>query len=374
MNILKSALFGLVLIVGSCILLFWAEGRAVKTARSLEEGSGIVLEVSADKLDPANEGKLVHISGDAVPQEIPADKRLGVEAKGAMSLTRVVEMLQWKEIERDVERKDADGKVTKTKVYDYDKTWSDKLIDSSRFKMATAPKNPEMPLNGESFTVAAATVGAFTLSGNDVARLGKKTPVQLSDSGAASVVAAIGGTKPIWLVGNRFLLADNADQPQVGDIRIGYERGDVSRLSAIGKQIGGRLGPYTTSNGRDVFLIQAGNASASEMFKDAIAGNTALTWGLRVIGLLAMFFGFSLSFSPLTGTLGRLPVVGGLLRGGASLVALALTLALGSIVIALGWIFYRPLLALVIVVIGVGLAFAIGKLGKQPQAQAARPQ
>ena len=32
MNILKSAFFGLILVIGACILLFWAEGRAVKTA------------------------------------------------------------------------------------------------------------------------------------------------------------------------------------------------------------------------------------------------------------------------------------------------------------------------------------------------------
>ena len=55
----------------------------------------------------------------------------------------------------------------------------------------------------------------------------------------------------------------------------------------------------------------------------------------------------------LTGTLGQIPVVGGLVRGGAFLFGLAMTLALGSIVIAAGWIFYRPLLALAIAAIGI---------------------
>ena len=127
---------------------------------------------------------------------------------------------------------------------------------------------------------------------------------------------------------------------------------------------------YTTSNGREVFLIQAGNASAAEMFKDAIEGNVFLTWVIRAGGLLMMFLGFMLSFAPLTGTLGRLPLIGALIRGGASLVALVMTLALGSILIAMGWIFYRPLLALAIIAVGVGAAVVLSKFGKKDQVAA----
>jgi len=37
-----AVLFGLVLLVGSSVLLFWNEGRAVQTERSLAEGRGLV--------------------------------------------------------------------------------------------------------------------------------------------------------------------------------------------------------------------------------------------------------------------------------------------------------------------------------------------
>src|SRR5690242_11372948 len=104
MGILKSAVFGLLLVVAAVVLLFWAEGRAVATARALEEGAGIVLSADSSKLDPANEGKLVHISGDAVAQGVPADTRFGITAEGAVRLVREVEMLQWKEVAREVER------------------------------------------------------------------------------------------------------------------------------------------------------------------------------------------------------------------------------------------------------------------------------
>ena len=58
-----GVVIGLVLIVGMVVLLFWNEGRAVTTARSLAEGAGAVVSVGADAVDAANEGKLVHVSG-----------------------------------------------------------------------------------------------------------------------------------------------------------------------------------------------------------------------------------------------------------------------------------------------------------------------
>ena len=64
-NSIVGAGFGLLLFAGSILLLFWNEGRAVKTARGLEEGAASVISVAAGPVDPAHEGKLVHFSGDA---------------------------------------------------------------------------------------------------------------------------------------------------------------------------------------------------------------------------------------------------------------------------------------------------------------------
>ena len=342
MGILKSVFFGLLLIVAAAILLFWAEGRAVGTARALEEGAGIVVSADAAKIDPANDGRLVHISGDAVGEGIPADTRFGIKADGAMRLVRKVEMLQWKEVAREVERTGTDGKTVKSTVYDYEKVWSSSPINSSNFKAASAPKNPPMPVQGDTFDVMTAKVGAFVIAGNEVAPLSRKTPLPLSDAMMRQAAAAFGDTKPMWLVNDMVLSAADPDSPQIGDTRIGYERGDVTRVSAVGKQQGDRLIAYTTSNGRDVFLIQNGQASAEAMFKDAVATNVFVTWLIRGGGLILMFVGFLLTFMPLTATLGRVPLIGPLVSNGAALIAVILTLLLGGLVIGLGWIFFRP--------------------------------
>ena len=53
-NSVVGVLFGLLLLVAGVVGLFWNEGRAVTTARSLEEGAGIVMSVAADRVDAAN--------------------------------------------------------------------------------------------------------------------------------------------------------------------------------------------------------------------------------------------------------------------------------------------------------------------------------
>ncbi|MDB5378308.1 MAG: hypothetical protein JWR00_2754, partial [Rubritepida sp.] len=73
---LVGLLIGLVMIPGSGALLFWNEGRAVQTARSLTEGAGAVRAVSADRPDAANEGKLVHVSGPVRVGQVPLDTEL----------------------------------------------------------------------------------------------------------------------------------------------------------------------------------------------------------------------------------------------------------------------------------------------------------
>ena len=59
----KGIIAGIILVVIAFPLLFWNEGRAVKRHKTLEEGGGAVISVSVDKVDSANQGRLVHMAG-----------------------------------------------------------------------------------------------------------------------------------------------------------------------------------------------------------------------------------------------------------------------------------------------------------------------
>jgi len=191
---------------------------------------------------------------------------------------------------------------------------------------------------------------------------------------AMKTFASFFSGQPLWLDANLITVGADKEAPAVGDLRIRFEQVKLDSVSVVGAQQGRHIGSYTTSNGRDLYMVQAGTATAAEMFKDAIAGNVFLTWLLRGVGGVVMFLGFLMTFSLLTSTLGNVPVLGGAVKGGAALLAFGLTALLGAIVVGTGWIFYRPLVGLAIVAAGLVIAFATGHLGKRQPAPQAAPQ
>jgi len=58
-----GALFGILLVIASIILLWWNEGRAVEAIRALDRGAHQVVEVKADAVDPGNGGVLAPYRG-----------------------------------------------------------------------------------------------------------------------------------------------------------------------------------------------------------------------------------------------------------------------------------------------------------------------
>ena len=58
-NAFKGILGGFILIVIGVILLWWNEGNNVRNIKTIEEARGALVNVSSDKVDSANEGKLV---------------------------------------------------------------------------------------------------------------------------------------------------------------------------------------------------------------------------------------------------------------------------------------------------------------------------
>src|SRR5437879_6781085 len=87
-----SAVVGVGLFLIAFIVLFWNEGRAVQTEKSLNEGSKAVMTSPADKVDATFEGKLVHMNGMATTDETLTDPDFHVSAPKAIKLIRDTEM------------------------------------------------------------------------------------------------------------------------------------------------------------------------------------------------------------------------------------------------------------------------------------------
>ena len=86
---IKGVLVGIVLFVLAFPVLFWNEGRAVQTAKSLAEGAKAVVVISADKVDNTNDGKLVHLTAKAETEQTLDDPAFGISVN-AIRLKRDV--------------------------------------------------------------------------------------------------------------------------------------------------------------------------------------------------------------------------------------------------------------------------------------------
>jgi len=361
---LGGIVFGLILLLVGVVLLFWNEGRAVQTYQSLKEGQGLVLNIDGGAVDTANDGKLVHLTADATTEEALVDEDFGISAN-AIRLRRNAEMYQWKETEKSETRQKLGGGEETVTTYTYSKEWSSGLNNSAHFHDAAGHENPsEFPYDSMTWDAEDVAVGAFFLSADLISALADFTelPVREMPEGAAWPENA----RPDK--GGIYLGADPA-QPQIGDVRLKYEVVEPGPVSLIAAQSGDSFSAYRTKAGDALAMITAGRVPAQQMFEDALSENALLTWLLRLGGFVLLWFGFSLLFAPLSVLADVVPLFGKLVGAATGLIALLLALALALTVIALAWLFFRPLLGITLLVLAV-VAAVLGfrAFGKRPQA------
>jgi hypothetical protein len=359
---IKGVLFGLVLIGGSCVFLFWNEGRAVQTQRSLTEGASVVVAVDPARVDSANDGKLIHVTGDLKAGAPLADPDFTVSAT-ALRLVRTVEMYQWKEESKSETRRNVGGSEETVTTYEYVRTWSDTRHDSSRFKRPEGHVNPQMRYRGASYSSRDATLGAFRPGANVIDRLPASETVSLDPSLANRLAGRIKG--PVQVADGRIYLGDNPSQPRIGDLRISYRLAPAGPASIIGRQAGSGFADYQTKAGDALLLVRPGAHSAADMFAAAQRENRIMTWILRFAGVFAMFLGFTLVLRPLVVVADVVPFIGSILSAGAGIVSLVLTSIVAPIVIAVAWFWYRPLVSAAVLVLGLGLAYGFKRWASQ---------
>ena len=333
---LIGALIGLGMIGGACVLLYHNESRGVIAIRALDDGLHRVMPAKPDAVDPALDGKLVHVSGGLTAQTAARDPLFAIRGPSAIRLRRVVEMYQWKEEEHTTTEKTTGGGEIKRKTYTYERTWSEQAISSSSFRVQGGHQNPPMNLRSQSFNSPDARLGAYRL---DVGVLSHITHFQPIPPTAVT-------TLPDGFQRQGDILYRGADSnaPQIGDTRVRLSGVAPEPYSVVAAQQRGTLTPDNGRAGYTIALAHEGTVTAERLFQDQKDQEKLLTWVLRLVGFVVMLIGFVLFFNPLAVLVSVIPFLESIVGAGLFFIALMLALPLTLVVIAISWLVVRPLI------------------------------
>ncbi|NXB30260.1 TMM43 protein, partial [Eulacestoma nigropectus] len=348
-------LIGLVTFLLAFYLLFTNEGRALRTAKFLNEGLSLVVPLdSIHSISQQNEGRLVHLAGALSTSKPLFDPSYGLSIQ-AVKLKRNVEMYQWVEYE-DSKEYEENGEIKKETKYSYNTEWKSEVVNSRNFDREIGHKNPSA-MAVESFTAVSPNVqvGSLVLSKGLVDKIDDFTQLGLSHLEDPHADVTRGR--------DYFYHSDNPRHPEVGDLRVSFfyaglsgddpHLGTADKVTVIAQQQGDQLVPYHTKSGDVLEILYPGDLSVEEVFQKEHESNTMKTWALRAAGWLSMFVGISLMTRIFYTLVDWFPVVRDLVNVGLKAFALCMASSLSLLTISVGWLFYHPLWALLLALLSI---------------------
>jgi hypothetical protein len=359
---LIGMLFGIILLPAAIFLLSWNEGRAVAAATGLKRGLSAIVEVSTETVNPQNNSKLVYVNGTVTGVTPAVDPWNKLSATGLLRLQRKVEMYQWLEKETETKTNNVGGSQTTQKTYTYSLGWAEDARNSAQFKVPAGHQNPALPLQSQTFDAAPVKIGAFNLDKSLVHDITNFEPVD-------ALTQAPAGYR---VQGNMLYKGANADQPALGDVRVTYSAIAAQTYSIAAQQNNSILTTYhDAKNDYKIGLIEPGLVSAQKLFADQASTEKVITWACRIGGFMMLVFGFVLIMGPLTMLVAFLPFLESLVGVGTTFVAVALSIPITLITIAIAWLASRPLIGGGLLIAAAAAAWAIRSLAVKKKAATA---
>ena len=385
---------GIILFVVATILLWWNEGRAVRRAQDIK----LVAKTAQSIGDISNanaslDGQLIHTTGTAATEDILSDDLFGIKTN-ALAIVRSAEYYQWMQHEKHETKNKMGGKKEETIIYTYERGWSPDPINSSQFKDPDYQGVNNVIWEIEDMRVIASNVsfGAYTLPEMFVSDIvskqsGNVTPLMISADNPAlkqineNVMKALGeNVRPeaaqvkdslayVHVFGNQVYIGFNPSKPSIGDIRLTFEQLAPScNISLIAVPSNGTFTTFKAKHDDSEYELRTGTWTLEQMIKQANDDNSTMTWILRIIGVILVIAALKMIFSILVTLLQLVPFLASIMNLGVGLVCAVLGFVWSLIIIAIAWIFYRPILGISLLVIAAGLVYWLVIRGKKQQA------
>lgn len=384
-NSAKGIGTGFMLLLAATIMLWWNEGRAVKTTKMLNEAEKVTVHVEdISELDPSLNGKLIHATASTHTTDSLCDRNFGIGAV-AVKLEREVQYYQWVEYKETETKDKIGGSQEEVTTYTYKQEWVGSPVDSREFKDPAYQQSNfiVMHLEDKCYVADNVTFGVYRLPKNLIHAIAGNIPVELNfskeqienwnkdvrttfESMATNQTDSLADSDAsyVHVNGNVLYFGKQPSSPQIGDMSITFTKVLPGEASVIAKVNGDNLKPFVAKNGKEFSVLAMGTASMEEMYQSEHTTNTNITWILRIAGLLLVILGLKGIFSILTTLLKVLPFLANIVELGVNLVCGVLGLVWSLLIIALAWLFYRPLIAIVLLVVITALIIFLVKKGK----------
>lgn len=322
-------LVGIIFILAGIFLLWFNEGRTVKTKAAIMEAEGEYIDVSSETIDKNNDGKLIATNGKLeVSYDGATDTTFDIHV-AKPKLKRTVEMYQWKET-----CEDNNG----NEVCRYSMVWDDEIINSNAFEDATHNNPSSMPYSSESFTADGSKIGDFSLDRELLNQLNADKKINLQDS---AKITNMGLTND----GTYYTNVQNGT-PKVGDIRISFSYSDATNVSVLAVQNNNGFSKFTSKEGYSIYELEEGTLTGKQILQKLSDENNMTKWIFRLMGTIFIIGGFAAIISPLQRLANFIPFFGTVFGWVTGFAIFIFGLALSLIVIALAWLRYRPVLSI----------------------------
>ncbi len=363
-NSFGKAIAGVILFLIGVVGLFWNEGNYVKTQKALNEAQEqMVLVSDTETYQAANEGKVVFMSGTAMTEDGVDDTTFDFGIM-ALAMNRKVQYYQWEESSETKEEQKLGGGTETTTTYNYKKVWTDEPIDSSSFKKSGYKNTVALgDVKEASFYAKDASLGAYTLSAAQLAMISGGDLLSLDD-----VEITVGEDVNAEVLDDVLYIHANAtssQESQVGDMKISWTFvGEEMPVSFIAKQQGKTFVPYVASSGREVFLLATGVQSPEALFGDAHSDNSVMLWVIRIVGYICVGLGLSFLAAPLQALANVIPFLGSILGAASAIISFFIAIPISLVIIAIAWLFYRPVIAIILLLLAGGAIYLFIKKRK----------
>ena len=338
-NSFGGIISGIIFIIIGILVLVFNESSNVNNIRDTKELKDAYVDVVSDKIDKDSDGKLIATHGKLdYNDEVLKDSVFNVSISTPL-LVRKVEVYQW-----DEETDEDDDKTT----YNYRKIWSDEMIDSSKFKKESGHTNPEeKPYENQKYNASELKVGVYKLSNSFASSITANNNIE----DFAEAIIPEGYTANGKYITN----SEDVESPAIGDIRISFAYASYSDVSIMGKLSNDTVIDYTTKTGSKFTFFTEGTHDGKDMITSKEKSDKAMKWILRLVGTLAIIFGISGIFGPLTTLTSYVPILGRLVSGATGLISFFVGLAISLVIIAVSWIAFRPVLGIALLAIAIVL-------------------